>query len=82
MNNLILHRLTRKVVHWLFVAVILLYGITGYGITHYRIVESATLGLLTKPLAFKIHDNLIIPFLILLVLHIYQFINRRADNKV
>ena len=62
-NDFVLHRLTSKVVHWLFVAVIILYGITGYGITQYRIVEPATLGLLTKTLAFKIHDNLLIQIL-------------------
>lgn len=80
-NNFVLHRLTKKVVHWLFVALILLYGITGYGITQYRIVEPATLGLLTKPLAFKIHDNLLIPLLVLLALHIYQMVSRRTARK-
>jgi cytochrome b subunit of formate dehydrogenase len=74
MKNVILHRMARKTVHWLFVAVIVLYGITGYGITQYRIVEPATLGLLTKPWAFKIHDALVIPFLVLLALHIYQMV--------
>lgn len=81
MNNFILHRLTKKIVHWLFVAVIVLYGITGYGITQYRIVEQVTLGLLTKPLAFKIHDNLLIPFLVLLALHIYQMISSKISSK-
>ena len=80
-NDFILHRLTRKVTHWLMVAVILLYGITGYGITQYRIVEPTTLGLLTKPLAFKIHDNLLIPMLVLLALHIYQLAVRRTPKK-
>ena len=80
-NDFLLHRLTRRVTHWLLVAVILLYGITGYGITQYRIVEPATLGLLTKPLAFQIHDNLLIPLLVLLALHIYQIAVRRAVRK-
>ena len=77
-NDFLLNRLARKVTHWLFVVVMLLYGITGYGITQYRIVEPATLGLLTKPLAFKIHDNLWIPLLILLALHIYQLVRKRT----
>lgn len=81
MNNFILHRLTKKIVHWLFVAIIVLYGISGYGITQYRIVEQVTLGLLTKPLAFKIHDNLLIPFLILLALHIYQMLSRKISSN-
>jgi dolichol kinase len=80
-NDFLLHRLTKKITHWLLVAVILLYGITGYGITQYRIVEPATLGLLTKPLAFKIHDNLLIPLLVLLALHIYQIVRRKAASK-
>jgi dolichol kinase len=80
-NDFILNRLTRKVVHWLFVAVIILYGITGYGITHYQVVEPATLGLLTKILAFKIHDNLLIPLLVILILHIYQMVSRRHVAK-
>jgi dolichol kinase len=78
MNTILLHRFARKAVHWLFVAVILLYGITGYGISHYQVVEPATLGLLSKPWAFRIHDNLLLPFVILLALHVYQMLGRRS----
>jgi dolichol kinase len=78
MGNVFLHRLARKIVHWLFVAIIVLYGITGYGISHYQIVESVTLGLLSKPWAFRIHDNLMIPFVVLLALHIYQMVKKRG----
>ena len=80
-NDFVLHRLSQKITHWLLVAVILFYGVSGYGITQYRIVELATLGLLTKPLAFKIHDNLLIPLLVLLALHIYQIVRRKAVSK-
>jgi dolichol kinase len=79
MNNVLLHRFARKTVHWLLVTVILLYIVTGYGITHYQIVEPATLGLLGKLWAFKIHDNLMIPFVVLLALHIYQIAVRRSQ---
>jgi hypothetical protein len=48
-----------------------MYLITGFGITEYRIVESLTFGLLTKSLAQKIHMNIEIPFIVLLVLHIW-----------
>jgi hypothetical protein len=37
-----------------------------------------TFGLLTKPLAFKVHDNLLIPFIVLLGLHIYQQIKKTS----
>ncbi|MFC1944439.1 hypothetical protein ACFLX5_02960 [Chloroflexota bacterium] len=60
----------QRTVRWMLFAVIVLYGVTGYGITEYRIVEDLTLGLLSKPLAFKWHSALLIPFVALLVLHI------------
>ncbi len=47
-----------------------MYIITGLGISYYRIIEALTFGLLTKALSFKIHSYLLIPFLILLALHI------------
>jgi dolichol kinase len=72
MKNILKENLAKQVVHWLLLAVIVLYLLTGFGITEYRVVEHLTLGLLTKPLAFKIHDNLIIPFIALISLHIYQ----------
>lgn len=59
----------RVITHWLLAAVIVLYLVTGFGITEFRIVETATFGLLTKNLAFKIHNNIWIPFVVLLILH-------------
>ena len=64
-------RLMRGTIHWLLTALVIVYLITGFGITEYRIVEPATFGLLTKSLAHKIHINLEIPFIILLILHIW-----------
>jgi cytochrome b subunit of formate dehydrogenase len=64
--------LARQVVHWLLVAVMVLYLLTGFGITEFRVVESVTFGLLSKNLAFNLHNNLLIPFIVLLILHIYQ----------
>jgi hypothetical protein len=63
-------RLVKVTIHWLLTAVIIVYLITGFGITEYRIVEPLTFGLLTKSLAHKIHMNLEIPLIILLILHI------------
>jgi len=63
-------RLMKGTIHWLVTVVIIIYLITGFGITEYRIVEPLTFGLLTKSLAHKIHIYLGIPFIILLILHI------------
>ena len=72
MKNVLTRNLARQVVHWLLLALLVVYVVTGFGITEFRIVEWATFGLLGKALAFRMHDNLLIPFIILLVLHIYQ----------
>ena len=65
-------RLIRKITHWLLLVVILIYLVSGFGITEFRVVEALTLGLLTKSLAFKMHDVLWLPLLILLVLHMFM----------
>ncbi|MFC2050081.1 hypothetical protein ACFLTN_02755 [Chloroflexota bacterium] len=78
MKNVLKQNLARRLVHWLLLAVIVLYLVTGFGITEYRVLEHLTFGFLTKPLAFKIHDNLIIPFIVLLGLHIYQQIKNTS----
>jgi hypothetical protein len=64
-------RLRKGTIHWLLTAVVIVYLITGFGITEHRIVEPLTFGLLTKGLSHKIHINMEIPFIILLVLHIW-----------
>jgi cytochrome b subunit of formate dehydrogenase len=76
MRNILKENTAKQVVHWLLLAVLVLYVVTGFGITAYRTVELLTFGLLSKALAFKIHDDLIIPFMILMGLHIYQQIKR------
>ena len=51
-------------------------------ITEYRVVETLTFGLLTKNLAFKIHDILFLPSLILLVLHVcFPYIIKLKKRK-
>ena len=69
-SNTNLQGLIRKTVIWLLVVVTVLYIISGFGISQFRIIESLTFGLLSKNLAFRIHDNLWSPFIVLLVLHI------------
>jgi hypothetical protein len=64
-------QLARRIIHWLLTVVVIVYLLTGFGITQYRIVEPLTFGLLTKNLAHRIHINLEIPFITLVVLHIW-----------
>ncbi len=64
-------RVVKRTVHWLLTVVVIIFLLTGFGITQYRIVEPLTFGLLTRNLAHRIHINLEIPFIILLVVHIW-----------
>ncbi len=70
----------RKVAHWLLIATIAAYLLTGFGITQYRIVEAMTFGLLGKNLAFRIHEQLWIPFVVLLALHIFLSLFGRSKK--
>jgi len=80
-------RLMKRTIHWLLTVVVIIYFITGFGITEYRIFERLTFGLLAKSLAHKIHINLAIPFIILLILHIWllpllkYFKSKKLANK-
>lgn len=58
MKNEAKQNLAKQIVHWLLLAVTALFLVSGFGITQFRIVETLTFGLLTKALAFKIHNNL------------------------
>ncbi|TKJ43766.1 hypothetical protein CEE35_08470 [Candidatus Aerophobetes bacterium Ae_b3b] len=60
----------RKVIGWSLFVLMVLFIITGFGITQFRTVERITLGLLGKALSFKVHLKLWIPLIILLSLHI------------
>lgn len=61
----------KEIVHWSLLIMIILYFVTGLGITEYNTVEFLTLGLLSKNISFTIHDMLLVPFVILLFLHIF-----------
>jgi cytochrome b subunit of formate dehydrogenase len=61
----------RRTVAWLLATTTLVFLVSGFGITEFRVVESVTFGLLTKPLSFQLHEVIWIPFLILLIIHIY-----------
>ncbi|MFH1106677.1 MAG: hypothetical protein V1787_02175 [Candidatus Micrarchaeota archaeon] len=56
----------KKPVRWTLAAATLAYLASGLGKTNSQEVTAATLGLLTKPLAFQLHSWLFWPFVILL----------------
>lgn len=62
---------TRTSIQVILLVLVILYPLTGYGITENRIMRTITFGLLTPPVSFEIHQNLIIPFIIFLLLHIF-----------
>jgi cytochrome b subunit of formate dehydrogenase len=75
--------LIRKIVQWLLLVVTVLFLITGFGISEFRVVETITFGWLSKNWAFRLHDNLWIPFIVLLVLHVLlPFVFKRKVKKV
>ncbi|NQT31914.1 MAG: hypothetical protein HQ588_06230 [Deltaproteobacteria bacterium] len=75
--------LIRKIVQWLLLAVTVLFLVTGFGISEFRVVETITFGWLTKSWALKLHDNLWIPFIVLLALHVLlPFVFKRKVKEV
>ena len=57
--------------------------LSGYGITHYQVVEKLTLGYLDKAGSFQLHGFLAEPFIFLLLLHIAltsKFIRRKQNQ--
>lgn len=64
-------RAIKQWIHFTLTAVTSLYVITGIGISDHRLMESLSLGLLTKERSFWIHGNLLQLFAVLLFLHIY-----------
>jgi len=76
-KNVISQDLIKRIILGLLIIVTVLYLLTGFGITQFRVVETLTFGLLTKNVSFKIHDNLFIPSIILLGLHVFLAIKKR-----
>jgi cytochrome b subunit of formate dehydrogenase len=83
LNNTATGRLVRKTVRWLLLTTVVVFVITGFGITEFRIVESLTSGLLTKNLAFGIHASpgLWLTLIVLSILHIgFSYVARVKKN--
>jgi len=83
MSRAAVPNLIRKIIQWLLLATAVLFLLTGFGITEFRVVETITLGWLSKSWALRLHDNLWIPFVVLLVLHIcLPFVLKRRVKEV
>jgi len=67
MNTL---RVTKTLTHVLLSVVIIIFFITGFGISNYQIIESITGGTLFILTSFQIHSDLIMPLIVLLVVRI------------
>lgn len=66
----------KRAIAWSLLVVTFLYVLTGLGITEYRIIELLTGGLLSKNLSFRIHLDLLIPFLVLMIHILFRLIAR------
>ena len=77
-------RATRKAFTWLLLLMAVLYIISGFGITEYRVVETVTYGLLTKNMSFIIHEYLLVPSIAFFVLHITlsYLLKERSRKKI
>ena len=82
MNRWAVLKMVRRIVPWLLLANVVVFMLTGFGITQFRIVEAITFGLLDKNLAHRIHLDLWIPLVVLLVLHISLALFFRKKKSV
>lgn len=73
-------KIIRKTIHWLLAVGLVVYLVTGFGITEWQTVEPLTLGLLGKAESQQIHNALEIPFVALLVVHLYFSLIRRKNR--
>lgn len=76
--------LLQALTRWLLFLVVLIYIVTGFGITEFRTVERLSGGLLTKNASFEIHDSLLIILVVLLLAHILlgrllRYLQRRSQ---
>ena len=60
----------KAAIQYMLLILIVIYIVSGLGITEHQIIGPLTLGVLTTPLALRIHDFLLAPFVVLLVAHI------------
>jgi cytochrome b subunit of formate dehydrogenase len=74
-------KLLRRFIHWLLAAAVVVYVVSGFGITEWQTLEPWTLGVVNKVNSMKIHNNFEWPFTALLVLHIFISLVYRSKKK-
>jgi hypothetical protein len=62
----------KKTVHITLIILVVVVIVSGLGIAYYQIINTITIGLLSKDLAFRIHTLIFVPFLIILLLHSFM----------
>jgi hypothetical protein len=75
-------KIVQTLVHTLLTVVIVLFIITGFGISNYQIVTSLTGNVLSKINSYQIHTTLIIPFIVLLMLHIGFTVGKKFKKEI
>lgn len=81
MISMVLYRIIYTLTHALLTIVIILFILTGVGITNYQLIESLTAGTVTKLTSFQIHTNLTIPLILLLAAHIALTIGKKIRRS-
>lgn len=71
----------KKIVRWLLLLVSALLILSGFGVTYYQAVGPLTLGILDKATSFQLHNWLVWPFVVLLVMHVALAANFFRKNK-
>lgn len=74
-------KIIKRTVHWLLAGGLIIYIVTGFGITEWQTVEPWTLGLLGKAESQKIHNAIEIPFVALLAVHLYLSLIKRKHRQ-
>jgi hypothetical protein len=74
-------RTIKTLTHVLLTIVIIIFIVTGFGISNYQIIESLTGDTLSKLTSFQIHSNLIIPLIVLLVAHIAFTVGKKLKKE-
>ncbi len=68
----------KKTVHLILIILVAMVIVSGLGISYYQIINTITIGFLSKDLAFRIHTLIFVPFLIVLLIH--SFMSRILDK--